>query len=169
MPGAARAASLAPVKRLEEITYEAGRHALAEQEAFVGGIRQRTGTLLAAHALVASFLGATTIRRVGLDGWGWVALTALVLGLVLAAVLLSSWRRLAFAVDAPELYEELYEQAAAEAEAETLGWLASAGYGYQALRARNAAAVLWMSRMSSALGVLMVAQTLAWLIDLAVR
>lgn len=42
---------------LEEITYEAGRHALSDQDALVSGIRQRTGTLLAAHALVASFLG----------------------------------------------------------------------------------------------------------------
>lgn len=47
---------------LEEITYEAGRAALADQESLVSGIRQRTGTLLAAHALVASFLGATTVR-----------------------------------------------------------------------------------------------------------
>jgi hypothetical protein len=50
------------VKALEEIACEAGRDALADQETLVSGIRQRTGTLLAAHALVASFLGATTIR-----------------------------------------------------------------------------------------------------------
>jgi hypothetical protein len=48
------------------VTYEAGRDALADQEALVAGIRQRTGTLLAAHAVVASFLGATTIRAVAL-------------------------------------------------------------------------------------------------------
>ena len=47
---------------LEEITYEAGRAALADQESLVSGIRQRTGTLLAAHALVASFLGATVVH-----------------------------------------------------------------------------------------------------------
>ena len=51
------------VKTLEEITYEAGRAALADQETLVSGVRQRTGTLLAAHALVASFLGAATIRE----------------------------------------------------------------------------------------------------------
>jgi hypothetical protein len=43
---------------LEEITYDASRSALADQESVAAGIRQRTGTLLAAHALVASFLGA---------------------------------------------------------------------------------------------------------------
>ena len=54
-----------------------------------------------------------------------------------AACLLSPWQ-LKFAVDAPELYSALYDQAADEAEAGTLGWLAAAGYGYQALRAENA-------------------------------
>jgi hypothetical protein len=156
------------VRRLEEITYEAGRYALADQEALVSGIRQRTGTLLAAHALVASFLGATTIRAHGLTFWGWVALVALVLGLLAAAVLLAPWR-LKFAVDAKSLYDNLYEQATRESEAETLGWLAVAGYSYQALRSANTGRVTWMSRLSGALGVLMVLQTLAWLIALAVR
>jgi hypothetical protein len=156
------------VKTLEEIVYEAGRDALADQEALVAGVRQRTGTLLAAHALVASFLGAATIRETGLDGWGWAAIVLLVLGLVAAGVLLAPWR-LTFSVDARELYRELYEEAATEADAGTLGWLASAGYGYQALRERNAARVTWMSRISGALGTLMVLQTVAWLAGLAIN
>jgi hypothetical protein len=32
------------VLTLEEITYDAGRYALADQESLVAGIRQRTGT-----------------------------------------------------------------------------------------------------------------------------
>jgi hypothetical protein len=152
---------------LEEITYEAGRSALADQESLVAGVRQRTGTLLAAHALVASFLGATTVRAQGLTALGWVALVALVLGLVVAAVLLAPWR-LKFAVDARELYADLYEQAAAEAPEDTLTWLATAGYSYQALREENAPKVRWMSWLSGTLGVLMVVQTLAWLAALAV-
>ncbi len=155
------------MRTLEEITYEAGRSALADQESLVGGIRQRTGTLLAALALVASFLGATTVKAQGLHVLGWVALAALVLGLGAAAVLLAPWH-LKFAVDARELYDELYEQALAEAQADTLGWLAAAGYGYQKLREENAAKVRRMSWLSGALGVLMVVQTLAWLAALAV-
>jgi hypothetical protein len=152
---------------LEEIAYEAGRSALADQESLVAGIRQRTGTLLAAHALVASFLGATVVRVRGLHSLGWLALVALVLGLLAAAVLLAPWR-LKFAVDARELYDELYEQAASEAQADTLGWLAAAGYGYQRLRAENAMKVGRMSLLSSALSVLMIAQTLSWLAALVV-
>jgi hypothetical protein len=157
----------ARVSTLEDITYEAGRSALSDQESIVAGVRQRTGTLLAAHALVASFLGATTVKAQGLDALGWVALLALVLGLVAAAVLLAPWN-LKFAIDARELYGELYEQALAEADADTLGWLAAAGFGYQKLREENTARVRRMSLLSGALGVLMVLQTLAWLAALAV-
>jgi hypothetical protein len=147
---------------------EAGRDALADQEGLVAGIRQRTGTLLAAHALVASFLGGTTIRAEGLEALSWLALASLVAGLVLAAVLLAPWR-LRFAIDAKVLYDELYEEAAAEAEANTLGWLAAAGFGYQALRSRNTRRVRWMSALSGVLAVLMIVQTLAWLSALSVH
>jgi hypothetical protein len=54
---------------LEEITYEAGRAALADQEALVSGIRQWTGPLLAGQALVASFLGAPAITEQRFDPW----------------------------------------------------------------------------------------------------
>ena len=153
---------------LEEITYDAGRAALADQESIVAGVRQRTGTQLAAHALVASFLGATAVHARGLHTWGWVALATLVAGLVVSAILLAPWR-LKFAVDATDLYRELYDQAAAEAEADTLGWLAAAGFGYQKLRAENAPKVQTMSWLSGFLGLLMVAQTLAWLTALAIH
>lgn len=155
------------MKTLEDITYDAGRHALADQEALVSGIRQRTGTLLAAHALVASFLGGATIRAKGLDALGSIALASLVLGLVVAAAFLAPWR-LKFAVDARDLYAQLFDQAAAEAESDTLGWLAAAGFGYQALREENGRTVRRMSWLSGALGLLMVAQTVAWLTALAV-
>jgi hypothetical protein len=171
-PGVRGAARRRPyrwdVPTLEEITYEAGRSALGDQESLVSGIRQRTGTMLAANAIVASFLGATTIRDQGLQALGWIAVAALVLALVVAAILLAPWR-LKFAVDARELYDQLYQQAAEEADAETLGWLVSAGYLYHDLRAENAISITRMSRLSAALGVLMVLQTLAWLAALAVN
>jgi hypothetical protein len=107
------------VPTLEEIVFQAGRDALSDQDGVVTGIRQRTGTLLAAHALVASFLGATTVKSKGLHGFSWAALVALLLGLIISAVLLSNWK-LRFAVDAPDFYAELYDEAAAEAEADTL-------------------------------------------------
>lgn len=150
---------------LEEVVYQAGRDALADQDGVVTGIRQRTGTLLAAHALVASFLGATTVKSKGLHGFSWAALAALLLGLILAAVLLSNWK-LRFAIDAPDLYRELYDEAAEEAESDTLGWLVSAAYGYHNLRRTNAKRVTIMGILLTSLGVLMVLQTFFWLVAL---
>jgi hypothetical protein len=120
------------VPTLEEIVFQAGRDALADQDSGVTGIRQRTGTLL---------------------------------GLVIAAVLLSN-RDLRFAIDAPDFYTELYDEAVAEAEAETLGWLVSAAYGYHNLRRANAQRVRIMGRLLTVLGILMVLQTLFWLVAL---
>jgi hypothetical protein len=151
---------------LEQITYEAGRSALADQESLVAGVRQRTGTPLAAHALVASFLGATAVHNHGLSVWSWLALAVLVVGLVAAAILLAPWK-LKFAVDARDLYEGLYARAASEADRDTLAWLAAAGFTYQDLRAENAVKVSRMSILSGALGILMVVQTVAWLAALA--
>jgi hypothetical protein len=156
------------VPTLEEITHEAGRDALADQESAVAGIRQRTGTLLAAQALVASFLGALTIDDRGLTGWAWLALATLIAGLSLSVVLLGPWR-LRFAVDADELYRSLYDQAAAESEAGTLGWLAAAGFGYQELRTSNATRVRRMTAISGVLAALTVLQTLFWLAAIAVQ
>jgi hypothetical protein len=153
------------VPTLEEIVFQAGRDALADQDGVVTGIRQRTGTLLAAHALVASFLGATTVKAKGLHGFSWAALVTLVLGLVISAILLSNWK-LRFAIDAPDFYAELYDEAASEAEADTLGWLVSAAYGYHNLRRANSRRVRIMAGLLTVLGVLMILQTLFWLIAL---
>jgi len=70
------------------------------------------------------------VRAKGLHGWSWGAVASLVIGLAIAAVLLSNWK-LRFAIDAPELYDELYKTADAEAGDETLGWLVSVAYGYR--------------------------------------
>lgn len=150
---------------VEEIVYQAAHDALGDQDSVVTGIRQRTGTLLAAHALVASFLGATTVKAKGLHGLSWAALAALLLGLVVSAVLLSNWK-LRFAIDAPDFYAELYDEAAAEAEAGTLGRLVSAAYGYHNLRRRNVKRVRIMGFLLTAVGVLMVLQTIFWLLAL---
>lgn len=142
-------------------------HAEIQLGTLGAGIRQRTGTLLAAQALVASFLGGSAIREGGFGAWEWLAISALVVGLVISAVVLAPWK-LKFAGDARDLYKELYQQASEETDDETLAWLAAAGFGYQDLRVENAPKVRTMARLSGALGVLMVAQTLLWLTALGV-
>lgn len=94
-----------------------------------------------------------------------MGLAALVLGLIISAVLLSNWK-LRFAIDAPDFYAELYDEAVSEADAGTLGWLVSAAYGFHNLRRANAKRVRVMGALLTGLGVLMVLQTLFWLIAL---
>jgi hypothetical protein len=105
---------------LEEVTYQAGRSALADQEALVEGIRQRTGTLLAGQALVASFLGSSVVQVGGLDVYAWLAVVLLVLGLAASAIVLGTWR-IKFAMDARALYDELVRQASLPME-RSAGW-----------------------------------------------
>ena len=100
---------------LEEITDNAGHDALADQACLVACIRQHTGTQLAAHTLVSSFLGATAVHAHGFHGWGWPADALPVLGLAVTAIVPAPWR-LDFSINAGELYRALYDQAAAEAE-----------------------------------------------------
>ena len=122
---------------------------------------------MAAHALVASFLGGAILRNQGPSAFGWVALAALVLGLVTAAILLVPWR-LRFAVGARKLYDDLYQQASTEARAETLAWLAAAGFAHELVHEENTARIRRMSWLSGILAALMVTQTLAWLTALVV-
>lgn len=49
---------------LAELAYTLSLRTLGQQEASLNELRDRTGTLLAAAALVASFLGATAIARI---------------------------------------------------------------------------------------------------------
>ena len=52
-----------PSSSLAQLSYNAALRALDGQERGLEELRARTGTLLAAASLVASFLGAQTIQR----------------------------------------------------------------------------------------------------------
>lgn len=147
--------------RLEEIAYDAGRHALADQEAFVAGIRQRAGTLLAAHALVASFLGATALREAGATPLTWLALAALVAGLTIAAILLAP-TRIVSTIAADEVYATAMRSADLS-DPDDLTWLASVGFSYQRIVDGNVQMVRWMTRLSIALATLVVVHALFWI------
>ena len=67
---------------LEELAYELARRTLDQQEAMIGDLHARTGTLLTATALVTTFLGARA-----LDGGNRV-LSVIGVGLALASIVL---------------------------------------------------------------------------------
>ncbi|MDO8184820.1 hypothetical protein Q5424_06360 [Conexibacter sp. JD483] len=147
--------------RLEQIAYDAGRHALADQEAQVAGIRQRAGTLLAAHALVASFLGAGALREAGATPLAWFALAALGGGLLVAALLLAPWR-MRFSLTLEEVHT-----AATSARWRTVydpsDWLMAVALAYENACACNKQMVSWMTRLSTTFAVLVVVHAALWI------
>lgn len=90
------------------IVYELALRSPDQQERDLAELRSRTNTVIAAAALIASFLGAAAIREHGgLDVLGILALVVLVMTGGLSLYVL--WpRELRFAIDARATYEDLY-------------------------------------------------------------
>ena len=88
------------------LVYEQAQKALEKQERQVSELRQRTGTLLAAATLTASFFGAGALARDAASA------PVIVAGLALAVTVLSGLyalypHRLDFAADARSVYAQL--------------------------------------------------------------
>jgi len=95
---------------LTELSYAAGVRALDVQERAVDQLRARTGILLAATSLTASFLGAQTVQHAnGLDTLGCLALVSLVLSVGLCTYVLLPKEGFVFSLSAAGMYEKLFE------------------------------------------------------------
>jgi hypothetical protein len=71
-----------------EVAYKEAARALDEQLKVFEGVQARTGTLVAAAAIVTSFLGGQAAIAGGTGGWTWVALAGFAGLLVLALLVL---------------------------------------------------------------------------------
>ena len=71
-----------------EVAYKEAARALDEQLKVFDGVQGRTGTLVAAAAIVTSFLGGQALTAGGPEGWTWIALAAFAGLLVLALLVL---------------------------------------------------------------------------------
>ena len=95
---------------MAELSYQAGVRALDLQERAVEQLRSRTGTLLAASSLTASFLGAQTIQHAsGVGVLSGLALIALAASIGLCVYVLLPKKGFIFSVTAPQVYESLFE------------------------------------------------------------
>jgi hypothetical protein len=93
-----------------ELSCDDAVRALDLQERGVEQLRARTGTLLAASSLTASFLGAQTIQHTGgLQTLGSLALVSLAASIVLRIYVLLPKRGFVFSVNAARMYETLFE------------------------------------------------------------
>ena len=113
---------------LAELSYAAAIRALDLQERSLEQIRSRTGTLLAATSLTASFLGAQSIASTkGLSTLGAMALVALATSILTCIYILLPKRGFIFSVSGVRMFESLFEfkDDADEARRHLVYWLES--------------------------------------------
>jgi hypothetical protein len=89
------------------LAYEASLRALDQQRRSLEEIRSRTGVLLAAASICASFLGSKALERHASVIVIVLALTALVMTLLLGILVLTVRERLVFSVSGSELHNRL--------------------------------------------------------------
>lgn len=145
------------------LVYELALRSLDQQERELAELRARTNTVIAAAALIASFLGAAAIREHrGLSAWSVIALVVLALTGGLSLFVL--WpRELRFAFDARATYRELYPLATNIAEAQ-LSVAYSARDRYRENKRRIDRLELAFQTAVLTLGM----QTLLWALALAI-
>jgi cytochrome c-type biogenesis protein CcmH/NrfG len=141
---------------LAQVIYEQAQKSLEQQERQVNELRQRTGTLLAAAALSASFFGATALGR---DG---VAAPVVLAGVALAVTVLSGLyvlypHELEFSADARRLYDYL-----AGDERDPERFLLRLAFGLRDTRERNSPAVDRLARCLGIAAVALVGQIAFW-------
>jgi hypothetical protein len=97
------------MSKLEQEAHRIAAQVLRQQEQALTELRTRTGTLLTAASLIASFLGGQALAREGLSLWIILALVAFGVSVVLCIYVLLPKDGLIYALDAPETYGALYE------------------------------------------------------------
>jgi hypothetical protein len=97
--------------RLSSLSYAEGIRALEVQERTVDQLRARTGLLLAASSLAASFLGSEAIQHEhhGLNAASYLALAALVISVALCVYLLVGKSGFVFSLNPAVMFASLYE------------------------------------------------------------
>jgi hypothetical protein len=147
--------------RLAQLIYEQAQKALEQQERQVYELRQRTGTLLAAAALIASFFGTAAVGRGG--GAVPVVLAAFALVVtVLSGLYVLYPHQLDFALDARRLYDDLVVD---EHDSDQL--LLSVAFGLRDRRELNGRTVDRLGRCLAVAAVALGVQIACWTSALA--
>ncbi len=92
----------------EHLAYEAALRGLDKQEGLLEELRARTGVLLAASSLAASFLGQQAFQDPSPRGLVIAALVAFVVSIGASVFILLPKKKLIFAESGAGLYEGLY-------------------------------------------------------------
>ncbi len=148
---------------LEREAHRIAAQALRQQEQALTELRARTGTLLTAASLIASFLGGQALAREGLSAWIVLALFAFGVSVVLCIYVLLPKDGLIFALDAPETYSALYEVRNDEEEVDR-----RLAYWLQAFREENHSTVGRLTDAFELAGLALLAEIAFLAVGLAV-
>ncbi len=138
----------------QELAYETAVTAVNRQEE-LAQLRSRTGMLLAAGSLVASFFGATALGQEGTGAWSWLAVTTFVLSFVGSIYLLAPKEGLGFALNGPRLFEQLKGKRLDQAHLQTAVWL-------QGARDQNQPIIDRLNRVFAGTCVALVLEVVFW-------
>lgn len=141
---------------LAQLAYEQAQKALEQQERQVDELRQRTGTLLGAAALTASFFGTAALGRDGVVAPIILAGVALVVT-VLSGLFVLYPHEMVFATDARRLYDALKPD---QDDPERLHLRLA--FGLRDTRERNGRRLDWLARCLALSSIALVVQIACW-------
>src|ERR1043165_1049782 len=140
----------------ERVAYEEALRALDKQERLLEELRARTGVLIAASALAASFLGPPAFLHSNPRGLSISALAAFVVTLAASIFILLPKTNLIFAASGLGIYKSFYELR--EEMADVYRHLV---YDLQAYWDSNNREMLWLSRAFTLASAALVAEVLS--------
>jgi hypothetical protein len=149
---------------LHRLAYELSLHALNHQENSVDELRNRTGTLLAASSLVASFLGSRAIDTGGVSWLFALALTAFGLSVLASIYVLLPKENLIFAIRGSVLFEEEFAEPGGLAETHR-----RLAYWLEGYRDQNQPTVDRLFRRYRWAASAVLVQVILWSVDLGVN
>jgi hypothetical protein len=97
---------------LEGLAFALSLRTLSQQEAVLDELRRRTGTLLAATAIVTSFLGARALQDAAYKWLTIPGLGAAIVSILLSVYVLTPKAKLNFAIHGATIYEYFFRAGA---------------------------------------------------------
>jgi len=140
----------------ERLAYEEALRALDKQERLLEELRARTGVLLGASALAASFLGPSALLDPNPRSLSISALAAFVVTLAASVFVLLPKKNLVFSASGPGIYKSFYE--IREEMADVYRHLV---YDLQGHWDSNNREMLWLSRAFTLASAALVAEVLS--------
>ncbi len=149
---------------LEELAYENSAQALRQQEGTLSDLRSRTGTLLTAASLVASFLGGRAIDLEGLSALNIVGGLAYLATILISVYLLAPTSTLEFAIRGSEAYEYFVQRGIDLQEAHR-----TMAYWIDERHAKNKGRIDFLILLFAAACLAFVPEVVSWSLSLALH